>query len=129
MHAYIERMDADESIGILYCDVMGLKKENDRKGHQAGDDLIVRAGKCLKKEFGDYQLFRIGGDEFLALCAGIVKKEMHCRVKNLRKRMKEADAVMALGYIWRDDSRENIDKLLAEADDRMYEEKRAYYRE
>ncbi len=128
MHAYIERMNPDESIGILYCDVMGLKRENDQKGHQAGDALLIRAGECLKKEFGDYRLFRIGGDEFLALCAGIKEKELHYRVENLRKRMREAEAVMALGCIWRADGRENMDKLLAEADGRMYEEKRAYYR-
>ena len=41
--------------------------------------------------------------------------------------MKKDKAVMALGCIWRPDSKENIDKLLAKADDRMYEEKRAYY--
>lgn len=128
MHACIERMNLDESIGILYCDVMGLKKANDEKGHQAGDDLLVRAGECLKKGFGDYQLFRIGGDEFLALCAGIEEEELHRRVEVLRKQMKEAEAVMALGCIWREDSREDMDKLLAKADDRMYEEKRAYYR-
>ena len=45
----------------------------------------------------------------------------------MRKQMKEAEAVMALGCIWRADGRENMDKLLAKADDRMYEEKRAYY--
>lgn len=127
MHACIENIDPDESIGILYCDVMGLKKANDGKGHQAGDDLLVRASGCLKKEFGDHQLFRIGGDEFLALCVGIEEKELHHRVEALRKQMKEAEAVMALGCIWRADGRENMDKLLAKADDRMYEEKRAYY--
>lgn len=127
MHACIENMDPDESIGILYCDVMGLKKANDRMGHQAGDDLLIRAGNCLKKEFGNYQLFRIGGDEFLVICVGIEEKELHQRVEALRKHMKEEEAVMALGCIWRADGRENMDKLLAIADDRMYEEKREYY--
>lgn len=128
MHACIESLNSDESIGILYCDVMGLKKSNDEKGHQAGDDLLIRASGCLKKEFGDYRLFRVGGDEFLALCAGIEEKELLRRVENLREHMKEAKALMALGCIWRADSRENMDKLLAKADSRMYEEKRAYYR-
>lgn len=127
MHAYIEGMDPEQSIGILYCDVMGLKKANDAEGHQAGDNLLIRASGCLKKEFGDYRLFRIGGDEFLALCTGIEEKELLGRVGALREQMKKDKAVMALGCIWRPDSKENIDKLLAKADDRMYEEKRAYY--
>lgn len=127
MHAYMENVDPKESIGILYCDVMGLKKANDANGHQAGDDLLIRASGCLKKKFGDYRLFRIGGDEFLALCAGIEERELFERVEALREQMKKDKAVMALGCIWRADSRENMDKLLAKADDRMYEEKRAYY--
>ena len=127
MHAYIEGMDPEQSIGILYCDVMGLKKANDAEGHQAGDDLLIRASGCLKKKFGDYRLFRVGGDEFLALCTGIEEKELLSRVDALREQMNKDKAVMALGCIWRADSKENMDKLLAKADDRMYEEKRAYY--
>ncbi len=127
MHAYMEAVDPEESIGILYCDVMGLKKANDSKGHKAGDDLLVRASGCLKKKFGDYKLFRVGGDEFLALCAGIEEKELLGRVNALREQMRKDKAFMALGCIWRADSRENMDKLLAKADERMYEEKRAYY--
>lgn len=127
MHACIERLDPEESIGILYCDVMGLKKVNDERGHREGDDLLVRASGCLRKEFGNYQLFRVGGDEFLALCAGVEEEELLRMVEALRQQMKKAKALMALGCIWRADSRENMDKLLAKADNRMYEEKRAYY--
>lgn len=127
MHSYILRMNTEQSIGILYCDVMGLKKVNDIKGHQAGDDLLLRAGQCLKKEFSDYALFRIGGDEFLVLCEGISKAELVERMETLKKDMKEKKALMAIGCVWRPDGSEDMDKLLAEADDRMYEDKRAYY--
>jgi hypothetical protein len=34
---------------------------------------------------------------------------------------------LAVGYAWRHDGRINIDKLLTEADQRMYADKRAYY--
>lgn len=33
----------EKSIGILYCNVMGLMKINDAQRHQAGDDLLIRA--------------------------------------------------------------------------------------
>ena len=127
MHSYILTMQDGQSIGILYCDVMGLKKVNDAEGHQAGDNLLIRASECLKREFKDYDLFRIGGDEFLVLCAGIAQKELLEKVEELKKDMKEKKALMAIGCVWRSDSREDMDQLLAEADDRMYEDKRGYY--
>lgn len=127
MNAHIASMRREESIGILYCDVMGLKRVNDTEGHEAGDQLLSRACRCLRKTFGGYPLFRLGGDEFLALCAGIEEEELPKRVALLRKDMEEDNALMALGYTWRPRSDDDMDLLLAEADDRMYEDKRAYY--
>lgn len=124
MHEYVNKMDEGKSIGIVYCDVMGLKKANDTKGHQAGDQLLMRACGCLKRIFGDYALFRVGGDEFLVLCAGMDKAELLKRAEKLRSDMKEADAVMAIGCVWRPDGKEDMDQLIKQADERMYEEKR-----
>lgn len=127
MKEYIAALAPENSIGILYSDVMGLKRINDREGHQAGDELLIRACGCLERAFGKYALFRIGGDEFLVLCAGITDDELLERAKRLKEDMKEHSAMMAIGSVWRPDSMENMDKLLAEADDRMYEDKRRYY--
>ena len=41
--------------------------------------------------------------------------------------MRENDAIMAIGVVWRQDGRENINMLLSEADGLMYDDKRAYY--
>ena len=41
--------------------------------------------------------------------------------------MKISDAAMALGCVWRPDSKEDMDYLIKQADQRMYEEKRALY--
>lgn len=127
MHDYIAAMDLEKSIGIVYCDVMGLKKANDTKGHQEGDRLLLRACECLKRSFEDFELFRVGGDEFLALCAGIREEELLQRTEKVRKEMKKSDAAMALGCVWRPDGKEDMDHLIRQADQRMYEEKRALY--
>lgn len=127
MHDYIATMDLEKSIGIVYCDVMGLKKANDTKGHQEGDRLLLRACECLKKSFGDFKLFRVGGDEFLALCAEIGEEELRQRIEKVKKEMKKSDAAMAIGCIWRSDGKEDMDHLIRQADQRMYEEKRALY--
>lgn len=53
-------------IGIIVCDVDGLKLLNDNLGHIAGDRLIVEAANIIKstsKKFNGVAA-RIGGDEF-----------------------------------------------------------------
>lgn len=127
MNDYISGMASRHSLGVLYCDVMGLKRTNDQMGHLEGDALLIRAGECLRRSFGDYALFRVGGDEFLALCEGITKEGMEERIRVLKQEMQAQNALMALGCVWRSDGNADMDQLMKEADSLMYEDKRAWY--
>jgi diguanylate cyclase (GGDEF)-like protein len=129
MEAFVLSLQPENSIGIVYCDVMGLKKVNDMEGHHAGDELLIRACQALKRTFPHHALFRVGGDEFVVLCAGIAKEELEEKEDLLKQDMKEHSAMMAVGHVWREKSTENIDCLLSEADEKMYQDKRQYYAE
>jgi diguanylate cyclase (GGDEF)-like protein len=118
----------DESVGIVYCDVTGLKRVNDSQGHEAGDALLVRSCNCLKTVFPEYKLFRLGGDEFLVLCSGISEDELDERVLQIKEAMTRFDVIMAVGIGWNARGDVNMDTLLATADQRMYDAKREYYR-
>ncbi len=124
----IENMSDVESVGVLFCDVTGLKRINDEQGHKAGDALLLRASKCLKRVFGGCELFRIGGDEFLVLCPGIGQEELKRRVEALKSDMQENSVNMAVGAVWQKDGRKDIDKLMSQSEKLMYEDKSAYYR-
>ena len=126
MDVYIEQNQTAEHFGVIYCDVMGLKKVNDTQGHQAGDALLLRATECLKKHFSRTELYRIGGDEFLVLCKDIDAGDFNARIETLRVDMVKNDAMMALGHIWSEYT-DDIEKLVIEADQLMYAEKQAYY--
>jgi diguanylate cyclase (GGDEF)-like protein len=125
--SFMENIDHEKSLGIVYCDVMGLKKINDKYGHKAGDDLIVRACQSLQEVFGDYSLFRMGGDEFLVLCSGIKEDELNKGVERLKSVMKDKNALMAVGSDWQARCVDDIDKLIVNVDAKMYEDKRQYY--
>jgi diguanylate cyclase (GGDEF)-like protein len=107
--------------------VTGLKQVNDVMGHKAGDALLIRACQCIRQTYGDFPLYRIGGDEFLVICSGVTEDELRDREHKLKENMEHHEVVMAVGCAWRPDGRINIDKLLTEADQRMYADKRAYY--
>jgi diguanylate cyclase (GGDEF)-like protein len=63
-----EAAEADAQLAVIVLDLDGLKELNDRHGHAAGDDCLVRVGRLLRTELrpGD-RAFRIGGDEFAIL--------------------------------------------------------------
>jgi len=68
----IDRLNQRISAGkakfaIVVCDVNDLKKTNDSFGHEAGDDLICRSSTHICGVFKRSPVFRIGGDEFVAV--------------------------------------------------------------
>ena len=128
LNKYMSTVDSSRSIGIVYCDVTGLKKVNDTEGHEMGDRLLKDACECLRRVFSDCGLFRIGGDEFLAAVNGVTREELNERVRLLKNDMKEHNVNMAVGEVWTDKPPENPDVLLTEAEKLMYQDKADYYK-
>ncbi len=127
MNEFVAHVDYDASIGLVYCDVMGLKRVNDTEGHLAGDALLVRAYECLCNTFPKEVVFRIGGDEFLAMSSNIEKEDMDEMIQNLRASMEDYQVKFAIGSVWESKCNGRIEKLLKLADERMYEDKEEYY--
>ena len=128
MDDYIFHLGNHEKLGIVYCDITGLKKVNDTMGHQMGDELICRASESLRSAFGEYQLFRIGGDEMLAICENIDEETLQNRIALLRKKAVENSVVLAVGAVWKKSFQNNLQKAISEAEKLMYQDKNEYYR-
>lgn len=128
MNDFIRHLEKEDSIGVVYCDITGLKRVNDTEGHEAGDQLILRACECLEETFGGYGLFRIGGDELLAICPKITKDSLQEDIAKFKESMPEYHVNIAVGEIWYADSSINMEMLLAQAEGRMYKDKTEYYK-
>lgn len=128
MDEYISNIGSKKSIGIVYGDITGLKRMNDTMGHKMGDALICRAADSLKAAFGEYGLFRIGGDELLAICVDIDKDTLKSRTELLRKNAAENSVNLAIGAVWKENYDNDLQKLMSEAEKLMYKEKSEYYR-
>jgi diguanylate cyclase (GGDEF)-like protein len=61
-----------QSLAVVFLDLDGFKAVNDAYGHDMGDDLLVALSLRMKEALreGD-SLARIGGDEFVAVLAGL----------------------------------------------------------
>ena len=63
------RIDAGEAFdfAIVVCDMNNLKRINDTLGHKTGDEYIRAVSKLVCGIFSHSPVFRIGGDEFVAV--------------------------------------------------------------
>ena len=52
---------------VVVMDINGLKTVNDTCGHDFGDILIIDACKLICRTFKRSPVYRIGGDEFVAI--------------------------------------------------------------
>ena len=112
----------DTSLGIIYLDVNGLKDVNAQFGHEVGDALLVECARRMKMVFKKDDFYRIGGDEFIIIICQSIK-----RVKELSESFsKKPVCQVAIGTQWTN-AVGNINEMIAEADARMYENKKEFY--
>ena len=118
-----------KGIGIVFADLNGLKKVNDKGGHAAGDLLLKNAAIVLQNVFIGDEIYRAGGDEFMILLSYTTEediKEKCQKAKVLSARYENVS--FAMGYCYQNDS-SDITGALKLADQRMYEDKEKYYKE
>lgn len=127
---------ADEGYGVLFCDIERFKSVNDRRGHHAGDQLLVEVASRLLAAVGDTDLVaRWGGDEFLVITDSIDEQGL-ARLAGLITnqfdtapiKLADGDEVpvsLTIGYAaHRPGDGRSIDAVLDQADQAMYEQRR-----
>ncbi len=116
----------EQAVGILFADLNRLKYTNDTFGHEAGDRYICSFADKLQLAFPDYRCFRIGGDEFKVVYIGQDQELFLQKVHAFEQMIKaEAEPCAAIGYV--SGMTDRIEKFANQAEERMYEDKRAFY--
>ena len=114
-------------VAFLIFDVNRLKEINDKKGHLAGDELILHAAECIGECFGipgESNCFRIGGDEFAAIVKRVPRAEIDRRIALFAERQKEMGISVAAGLAYAEEIGEtDFRELFLEADRNMYSDK------
>ncbi len=121
--------EKDASFGIVVCDINDLKIINDTAGHKAGDDYIKASCKLICNIFRHSPVFRIGGDEFVAILQGQDFENRTSLLANMRRRVEEnirigEGPVVATGLAeYQPYADHTVEDVFNRADNQMYEEK------
>ena len=130
-----DRIESGEvkSYGIAIFDTNNLKEINDTYGHENGNAYLVNSCKLICQIFAHSPIFRIGGDEFLAILTGEDLEnhyELSCQLKESMDLTKNASfpwkqISIACGFgIAEYAQGTTIEETFNKADKNMYKNKR-----
>lgn len=123
-------MNLTVPVGLIICDLDGLKFINDTLGHQAGDDLLLASAEILVNSAPEDSIVaRLGGDEFGVLLPKYDDNLSSIVADNLRNAIAEYNIThpdilsISMGYATRMTPHVSLPAIYKEADQHMYREK------
>jgi diguanylate cyclase (GGDEF)-like protein/putative nucleotidyltransferase with HDIG domain len=118
---------------VMVCDLNGFKHVNDRFGHLEGNRVLRIFAQRLKESCRGYDyVARMGGDEFVIVAPGLTPEAAKAKTSLLRELAKAAGCEvcredilsLSVGQAVYPEDGYDAEELLAEADRRMYKEKK-----
>ena len=126
------------SLAVLVCDIDGFKQINDSFGHLEGDKLLREFTTRLKDVCRGYDyVARMGGDEFVITAPGLTADAAKEKAERLNQAAIESGKhvcgreliTLSVGMAFCPEDGFDVERLLAEADRRMYSMKQMHHAE
>jgi diguanylate cyclase (GGDEF)-like protein/putative nucleotidyltransferase with HDIG domain len=123
-----------KTLTVMVADLDGFKQINDRFGHLEGNRVLRLFAHSLKETSREYDyVARMGGDEFVVIAPGITAEAAARKAEQMRDLAKQAgkdicnEDILSLSVgksVYPDDGID-AEKILSEADKRMYLQKQS----
>lgn len=111
---------------VIVIDLDNLKETNDSQGHEAGDRLLVKTAQIIRNIIRVHDIAaRTGGDEFYILCIECNIEDAQIVLERMRHMLHAVGVQASLGLAGRNPEL-GLRAACAEADKKMYEEKRQH---
>jgi diguanylate cyclase (GGDEF)-like protein/putative nucleotidyltransferase with HDIG domain len=126
------------SLAVMVCDLDNFKQINDLYGHLEGDNLLKDFAGHLKETCRGYDyVARMGGDEFVVVAPGMGPEAASEKASRLNQLAIEAGrkiagrnlVALSVGTAFCPQDSFDVERLLAEADRRMYSMKQVHHSE
>jgi diguanylate cyclase (GGDEF)-like protein len=122
--------NGEGALCVIVADIDEFKAVNDTHGHESGDVVLCEVAQALRASLRTFSLlYRLGGEEFMALLPGIDATEGQQIAERLRSTVQHSspqgiDVTMSLGVASTTGS-ESYERLFAAADNCLYQAKHA----
>lgn len=119
----------EQTFSVLFMDLDRFKFINDQYGHIAGDQYLkhfARISSDILRELG--RVYRFGGDEFVAVCPGVIPQEIIGRLKECREWDSGAPCPfnqVSIGMLLCEPPHSDVEEILQRVDRLMYQNKTA----
>ncbi len=92
-----QKLDMAQAFGYVICEITGLREINENLGHDVGDDIVVKVAAALMEAFGDENVYRTTGEEFV--CFGFESDETFFEndVERARRLINDKECKVAIG--------------------------------
>jgi len=126
------------ALAVMVCDLDNFKQINDLYGHLEGDNLLKDFAGHLKESCRGYDyVARMGGDEFVIVAPGMSPEAASEKSSRLNQLAIEAGrkiagrnlVALSVGTAFCPQDSFDVERLLAEADRRMYSMKQVHHSE
>src|ERR1700688_3260843 len=124
------------ALAVMVCDLDNFKQINDLYGHLEGDNLLKDFAGHLKESCRGYDyVARMGGDEFVIVAPGMSPEAASEKSSRLNQLAIEAGmkisgrnlVALSVGTAFCPQDSFDVERLLAEADRRMYSMKQVHH--
>ena len=126
------------TLAVMVCDLDNFKQINDLHGHLEGDNLLKDFAGHLKESCRGYDyVARMGGDEFVIVAPGLSQEASNEKASRLNQLAIESGkkitgrnlVALSVGTAFCPEDSFDVERLLAEADRRMYSMKKIHHSE
>lgn len=116
----------DKPLTVMYIDLIGLHEINNHLGHARGDVVLCELADAARAYFGDDNIYRIGGDEFVIISFAHSMAQSARQMGYMRQELLNHGCELSVGMAESDDG-EDIPDLVNQAENEMRKDKKRYY--
>lgn len=116
------------SLSCVYVDVNGLHELNNASGHEKGDQMLQTVALELQGRFGRDNCYRTGGDEFVAFVQDEPETAVRAATDELIRALERKGCSAAIGVATQNAGSMDLDTLIRQAEQQMYQAKEEHYR-
>lgn len=116
----------DKPLTVMYIDLIGLHEINNHLDHARGDVVLCELADAARAYFGDDNIYRIGGDEFVIISFAHSMAQSARQMGYMRQELLDHGCELSVGMAESDDGGD-IPDLVNQAENEMRKDKKRYY--